>query len=156
MHGTNYLIQQRKSVASQKNLFLLEKNRRKQSTSLQPIITKRKRMGKAQTYHGTEHPESDISREKEQNIEAYLLYVPDFSCLRMNPCENVASRGLVETILRLLERILRWFWAICHVSASATACVQISTRVETSCAQLKIITLRIYKSTREKLERNFA
>ncbi len=63
-------------------------------------------MGKAQTYHGNEHPESDISREKEQNIEAYLLYVPDFS-LRMNPCENVASRGLVETILRLLERILR-------------------------------------------------
>ena len=104
MHGTNYLIQQRKSVASQKNLFLLEKNRRKQSTSLQPIITKRKRMGKAQTYHGSEHPESDISREKEQNIEAYLLYVPDFSCLRMNPCENVASRGLVETILHLLER----------------------------------------------------
>jgi hypothetical protein len=107
MHGTNYLIQQRKSVASQKNLFLLEKNRRKQSTSLQPIITKRKRMVKAQTYHGTEHPESDISREKEQNIEAYLFYVPDFSCLRMNPCENVAARGLVETILRLLERILR-------------------------------------------------
>jgi hypothetical protein len=63
MHGTNYLIQQQKSVASQKNHVLLEKIRRKQSTSLQPTITKRKKWSESLIYYGAEHLKCGVSYE---------------------------------------------------------------------------------------------
>ena len=117
MHGTNYLIQQQKSVASQKNHVLLEKIRRKQSTPLQPAITKRKKRSESLIYHGAEHLVQDINRKEETHAELRPCYTTSFS----------RTRGMVENILLLLERILRWFWAICQASSSSRVCGMIST-----------------------------
>ena len=117
MHGTNYLIQQQKSVASQKNHVLLEKIRLKQSTSLQPTITKRKKRSESLIYHGAEHLVQDINRNEETNAELRPCYTTSLS----------RTRGMVENILLLLERILRWFWAICQASSSTRVCGMIST-----------------------------
>ena len=97
MHGTNYLIQQQKSVASQKNHVLLEKIRRKQSTSLQPTITKRKKRNESLVYYGAEHLVQDINRKEETYAELRPCYTTSFS----------RTRGFVENMLLLLERILR-------------------------------------------------